>query len=135
MERGGGEEAGEGAGVSNEGAAEIAPAPFWAGAAMAIPSVCWENAPRRCAVTVAGTVSATVAGSALQHDAASSDAEAAGESITHASQLEPARDSPIDTLAIGIGQTSRSPVRGAAPVTTKERRRRRLNLRRIMVLE
>ena len=83
---------------------------------------------RRCADTVAGTASATAAGATLQHDAAWSDAGASGEPMGHASQLEP------DADVIGIGQTSRSPARGAAPVTTKEKRRKRPALRRIRFL-
>jgi purine nucleoside permease len=82
-------------------------------------------------VTVAGTASATVAGAIVQHEAASSEAAFAGASMAHAAQAGVA--SPFDD--IGIGQTSRSPARGAAPVATRESKRRRLAVRRIMILE
>lgn len=94
------------------------------------PSGWFEAPPRRDTEMVAGGISATAPGATRQHVAASNDAEDAGESMGHASQLEPANGASGD--AIGIGQTSRSPARGAAPVATSEIKRRRLAVRRIM---
>lgn len=133
MERGGGEEAGEGAGVSNEGAEQTGTASWRAGTAIADASSWGDEPPRRCAVTVAGTASATAAGAIVQHEAASSEAAVVGASVAHASQVIPVADPRSED--IGIGQRSRSPARGAAPVAARESKRRRHVVRRIMVLE
>lgn len=128
MERSGGEADGIGGGESNEGAGCAAIAGHSASTTDAGPRSEWADTPRRDGVTVAGTVSASVAGAVRQHDAASSDVAADGESTGHALQLGAAFGD------IGIAQSGRSPARGAAPVTIRERRRRRLPVRRIMVL-
>jgi len=129
VERSGGEGVGTGAGASKDGTYVETSEQAMIAANIGTASGTPEPPPRRVADTVAGTASATVAGATLQHDAAWSDAGASGESMTHISQLTPAGD------VIGIGQTSRSPARGAAPVTTRQKRRRRLALRRIRFLE
>jgi len=128
VERGGGEAVGIGRGESSEGMDCAVIAEHSASTIDIGPRSDGAEALRRDTLTVAGTVSASAAGFVRQHDAASSDAAADGEPMGHASQLSAIFGD------IGIGQRRRSPARGAAPVATRETRRRRLRLRRIMVL-
>ena len=139
---GGGDAAGFGGGASNDGATKAGISGHATGErAIAMPSEWAVIPPRRCALKVAGTVSASATGAVPQHEAALTEtgAEAFCDSMAHARQVAAAGGSPGEVAGIAIviviGQTSRSPARGAAPVTTRERRRRRLNWRRIMILQ
>jgi hypothetical protein len=137
---GGGEAAGIGGRESNDDVTKAGISGHATGErAITISSEWAVTPPRRCALMVAGTVSASAAGAVRQHEAASSETGAAGESMAHASQDAVAGGSPDEVvgivMVIVIGQPSRSPARGAAPVTTRERSRRRHNVRRIMILE